>query len=186
VALRYDQFGDIHIKAGVSYFDDNEGTAAARDESNDTVASFGISDKKSGFYFYGAAGQREFDEQPVGFTDEATYWYGQVGINKQFIELGNTNFHVDYGQYDDWGSGTSFADNAAVAGDNPANNRTIVSSEVRRWGAGVTQNIKAAEMDLYAVFNLYDADITTAQDANLGAVDIEDWWALAAGGRINF
>ena len=205
VGIRFDKkFLDerIHIKAGVAYTDDNQPTSAAvnnpRDEPNDLVASAGISDKETGLYFYGAYGHRDFDEQPVGFTDEASYYYGQVGINRKLIELGNTNFHVDYGRYDDWGAGSGFTANVAASvlagGVNPGNNTTITSSEVTRWGFGVTQNIKAAEMDVYGVFNHYEADITgvaipgaaVPPGGITGNVPIEDWWAATAGARINF
>ncbi len=189
VAIRFEKkFGDIHVKAGASYYDDNQPAAVngARDEANDFVATFGISDKHSGLYFYGAYGHRDFDEQPAGFTDSAKYYYGQVGINRQLIELGNTNFHVDYGRYDDWGAGSGFdvlAASTLAAGTNPAGStHTVKTSEVTRYGFGVTQNIKAAEMDVYAVFNHYEADITTTTTP----VELEDWYAVAAGARINF
>ncbi|MTD93342.1 porin [Hyphomicrobium sp. xq] len=196
VGVRFDhKFGsteNIHVKAGISYTDDNQAGLGnpPRDEPNDLVGSFGISEAETGLYFYGAAGRREFDDQPVAFTDEATYYYGQVGINRKLIDLGSTNFHVDYGRYDDWGAGTGFDIGQAAniaAGVNPAGStHTIVSSEVTRWGFGATQNLKAAEMDIYAVFNHYEADITATSGGVVAPLAIDDWWAATAGGRINF
>jgi hypothetical protein len=176
VAVRYDQkFFDenVHVKVGVSYTDDNEGGAGRGDEPNDTVVSAGISEKTTGLYVYGAYGHREIDQQTAGFDDTAHYWYIQPGINVGIVPLGKTNFHVDYGKYDDWRVGAGF--NGAVG--------NVTNSEVTRYGFGVTQNISAADMDLYAVFNHYEADVTTA---TTGVLAIEDWYAVVAGGRINF
>ena len=47
----------------------------------------------------------------------------------------------------------------------------------------VTQNIKAAEMDLYAVFNRYSADFTATSGGVVAPAEIDDRWAVAAGGR---
>ena len=206
VALRFEkEFGDIKVKAGISYYDDAQGNqfgqaSALGDQPRDTVVSFGIIDDKSGLYFYGAAGSRSIDDQYVGYEDEATYWYGQIGINRKLIDLGKTNFHVDYGQYDDWAAGRAFdatATPAELGADtSPGNTRTVTSSEVRRWGFGVTQNIKAAEMDIYGLVNHYEADITAAIGSTTAvtapnpgtavSVPTEDWWAFTTGARINF
>ncbi|MFA5950019.1 MAG: hypothetical protein WC807_07025 [Hyphomicrobium sp.] len=181
VALRYDQkFGDIHVKAGVSYTDDSDGRSdRLGDENKDFVVSAGISDKKTGLYVYGAYGNREIDQQVAGFEDNANYWYIQPGINVAITPLGNTNFHVDYGEYTDWGAGTIFNSGST---DNSIAGTRITSSDVTRYGTGVTQNLKAADMDLYAVFNYYQADVTT----QAGAQSLEDWYAVTAGARINF
>jgi hypothetical protein len=189
MSIRFDQkFHTFHVKAGASYYESAAGkTGVARDEPRDFVATLGVSEKDTGLYFYGAYGHREFDEQIVGYTDSAKYYYGQVGINRKLNELGNTNFHVDYGRYDDWGAGSSV--NYNVTSASLSNNSTagtsagrIVSSEVTRYGLGVTQNIKAAEMDVYAVYNHYEADIVTSGTQ----VDLDSWHAIVGGGRINF
>lgn len=183
-ALRYDQkFGDIHIKAGVAYTEDSDvngvDPTARGNETKDFVASAGISEKVSGIYVYGAYGTREIDDQPDGFDDQAYYYYGQLGINRDLIPLGATNFHVDYGYYDGWGVGASLR--SAEGGVADFGRMTV--SEVTRYGAGITQNLKSAEMDLYAVFNYYEADITTS---DAGALDLDAWYSVVTGARIQF
>jgi len=195
MALRFDQkFGNFHIKAGVAYTDDVDdavsgGVPSRNDGPKDVVASLGISEKTTGLYFYGATGHREIDDQPVvaGVDDDAHYYYGQVGINTELVSIGKTNFHVDYGIYEGWGEGLRVRNSGAnTCAFGPctgvAASAYIIDSEVERWGAGITQNLKNAEMDIYAVFNYYQADVkTTAQD-----LDLEDWYGVVTGARIQF
>jgi len=180
------EFGKITVAAGIGYYEDTErtltnpdGTPVAnpsitdRDEPKDVVGSIGIAEEDTGLYFYGAAGRREFDDDgavsaALAADDTADYYYGQVGINRKFIDLGKTNIHVDYGVYNDWRTGSG----------------TVADSEVKRIGAGITQNISAAEMDLYVLFNhYYDAEQTTTAGA---LTQFDDWTGVVGGARINF
>ena len=185
VALRYDQkFDSFHLKAGVAYTEDSDTNGAAfahggtnanpvvGNETKDFVATVGLSEKNTGLYVYGAGGVREIDDVPAGFTDEAWYIYGQVGITRDIIPLGATNFHVDYGYYEDWASGVTLTGFGTISG-----------SEVQRYGFGVTQNFKNADLDLYAVFNYYETDLTTSTVAQ---PDIEDWYGVTTGASIRF
>jgi hypothetical protein len=67
-----------------------------------------------------------------------------------------------------------------------------LGSTVTRWGFGVTQAVKAGELDVYAIFNHYSLDLDTARAISGSAVDtsgqteMDDWMAVTAGMRINF
>lgn len=197
MALRYDQkFGNFHFKAGVAYTEDSDTTGAdplsRGNETKDFVASVGLSEKTTGLYVYGAGGSREIDDQPfvngTQVDDEAYYYYAQVGITRDLISLGSTNFHVDYGYYDGWGNGLRVRN--AIDATSTTENFVITDSETQRWGFGVTQNIKAADMDLYALFNYYETDLTTTRAGGVGPDSLklatEDWFGIVTGARIQF
>lgn len=206
IALRYDQkFDNFHVKAGVAYTEDSDtngssfsrsgnrngatsasviNPASAGNETKDFVASAGVSEKTTGLYVYGAGGVREIDDQAPGITDQAWYVYGQLGITRDIIPLGATNFHVDYGYYEDWGAGQSYNTFRVDTGATTATAfGTILNSEVQRYGFGVSQNFKNADLDLYAVFNYYQADLTTN---TVNSVPVEDWYGVTTGARIQF
>jgi hypothetical protein len=144
---------------------------------------------------YSAFGWRKIDDQ--GFLqsstafaalgeqgDWANYFYVQTGINRDFISTGPTNFHVDYGIYEDWFRGSTITFNP---GEPDQQQLGVTSSTVTRWGFGVTQVVSAVEADLYAVFNHYELDLDTA--SVIGApvpTDMDHWMAVTAGMRINF
>ncbi len=202
VALRYTQaFGTTTVNWGVGYLSDTDTGGRDRrtglpivpeargNETKDIVGSAGFLEKESGLYVYGAAGWRKIDDQ--GFAnalgpqgDTAQYWYLQSGISRKFFQVGLTNLHVDYGEYDDWLRGSSITFDGTSF--------SVRSSEVTRWGFGVTQAIEGAEMDVYAIFNHYALDLDTARVVDDVIVDTsgqtrtKDWSAVTAGLRINF
>jgi len=62
----------------------------------------------------------------------------------------------------------------------------LTSSEVTRYGFGFTQDFDSAALELYSIFNYYEADIE-CQDA-CGSDDgaIEDFYSVVTGARIKF
>ncbi|MCU0954368.1 MAG: hypothetical protein MUC37_07100 [Hyphomicrobium sp.] len=202
-ALRYtEKFGTFTVNWGIGYLSDTDTSGFDRrsglpivpgargNETKDIVGSAGFLEQDSGLYVYSAFGWRKFDDQ--GFTnvlgrqdDYGSYWYVQTGINRDYFSFGSTNLHVDVGQYDDWLSG-----NTIFFGPD---RYFVLGSNVTRWGFGVTQAVKSAEMDFYAVFNHYSLDLDTAQIGPGNTVvntsdetQMKDWMGLTAGARINF
>lgn len=210
VALRYtEKFGTFTVNWGVGYLWDTDTSgidrrtgqaidpAARGNETDDLVGSAGFLEKETGLYVYSAFGFRTIDDQgfrtspggpvdPVrGLQDDtANYWYLQTGISREFWSAGLTNFHVDYGQYNDWLRGSTITFDGT--------SYSVFDSEVTRWGFGVTQVIKSAEMDVYAMFSHFSADLDTGRVVNgvlqntSAQTPIEDWAAVVAGARINF
>lgn len=206
VALRYtEKFGTYTVNWGIGYLVDSDTSGVDRrtglpinptargNETKDIVGSAGVMEKDTGLYVYSAFGWRKIDDQ--GFApgstfgvlgvqnDWANYWYLQTGINRDFISLGSTNFHVDYGVYEDWFRGSTITFNPG-----PGNQQVgVTGSQVTRWGFGVTQAISAIESDLYAIFNHYSLDLDTANSAGTAvATEMDDWMAVTAGMRVNF
>lgn len=208
VALRYtEKFGDYTVNWGIGYLLDTDVSGFERrtgqpvdpsargNETQDIVGSAGFLEKESGLYVYSAFGWRKIDDQgflasSTAFSalgeqgDWASYFYIQSGINREFISCGPTNVHVDYGIYQDWFRGSTITFNPGA----PDQQRLgITGSTVTRWGFGITQNIEAAEADLYAVFSHYSADLDTALESGATVqTGMEDWIGLTAGMRINF
>jgi hypothetical protein len=203
VALRYtEKFGTYTVNWGIGYLSDTDTSGVDRrtgrqidpanrgNETKDIVGSAGLMEKDSGIYVYTAFGWRKFDDQ--GFLasstafqdlgaqgDGANYFYVQTGINRDFISMGSTNLHVDFGVYEDWLRGSTITFNKTQM--------AVTSSTVTRWGFGVTQAIKAAEADLYAIFNHYSLNLDTADiGGNAVQTDMDDWMAVTAGMRVNF
>jgi hypothetical protein len=114
--------------------------------------------------------------------DRGTMWMTQAGIEKRLSTYGATTLYGEYGRYNDMllgyagfaGDGTLPA--SVAAGD-------IAGTEVSRWGVGAVQQFDAASMEMYAVFNHFDAEIRTAQN---GAAATEPWYGVVLGSRLKF
>lgn len=190
VSLRYTgEFAGFKAAAAIGYVEDQEGTPAFFNEPRDLIASAGLHHLDSGLYLHAAAGRREIDGRP-GFDDTAEYGYVQAGFEKKVVALGATTLYVDAGRYRDFGVGVAFDRNVTLPGAAATNNSTIFDSEVTRWGFGATQKIDAAALEIYGVFNWYEADVVATTVAGgpgpLVAVPTEDWWSLTAGSRLKF
>ena len=103
-------------------------------------------------YVYGGWGRQKFDSflLNTGVTqavDEpvSTTWFIQPGIEHKWLPLGKTNIFGQY-QQDDAGS----------------NSTKTESADITFWQAGVIQNIDAAAMDIYAIYQHTDGDVTLA------------------------
>ena len=80
----------------------------------------------------------------------STTWFIQPGIEEKWLPLGKTTIFGMY-QHDQ-------------AGSNPGN---TVNSDIKFWQAGVVQNIEAAAMDLYVIYQHTDGDVTLAATPNV-------------------
>ena len=121
--------------------------------------------------------------------DTSTFWAVESGIHKKWIDLGPTTI---FAQYYDFEGGAN-ARQAVTAGD--AINSTgaaarIFTSDVQMWGVGIAQDIKAADMKLYALFRHYEADVTLSKQAGGAAVqdsnELKDLDILMTGAIIKF
>lgn len=164
----------------------------------------------TGLYFYGA-----FVHQDPGrsissplrantFTapitnedaEDATMWYLQAGIKRRLLapSLGSTTLYGEYQQFDDFGVHTDAAPiTGSTQGDLAAkpSGTEITDSSAEIWGLGIVQDIDVAAMKLYAAYRHYDfsARVATTESSAFGkgqALPLEDFDAVAFGGRINF
>jgi predicted porin len=146
----------------------------------------------TGLFVYGAYGQKEDNrDQLAGLPtvdDEDQLYYVQAGIEKKWNPLGTTTIFATY-RHDDVGTqgGATIAgsDNAifGLAGANYIN-----GADIDTWGGGVVQNIAAAAMDVYLIYQNVDAQVETVNKATGVATttDLETFQLFQAGARIQF
>ncbi len=95
--------------------------------------------------------------------DDSTFWAVEAGIQKKWIDLGPTTI---FGQYYDYDGGANARQAVARRRCDqlvlPAR-LDIFTSEVEMFGLGIAQDIKAADMKLYALYRHYEADVTLSQ-----------------------
>jgi hypothetical protein len=139
----------------------------------------------TGLYVYGGWGRQKFDNFTTtkGIKDDngtvldptSTVWFIQPGIEQKWFSLGKTTIFGQYTQQD--------------AGSNPGN---TVSADIRFWQAGVVQNIDAAAMDLYAIYQHADGDVTgdatTAKNGKApnGVTSLDAFSMVTVGALIQF
>ncbi len=95
--------------------------------------------------------------------DSATFWYGKLGLLRDFIALGDTAVSADYYSGDDFGLD-------ADAG--------ITSTSSDSWGLALVQTIERANAELWLTYRSYDyADNSASYD---------DGQAIFGGARFRF
>jgi len=209
--LRYEgEFNGFKIEAGIAY---GENTDSSSDDSAffgciaDNVAgassadceqiggSISVLHEPSGLYTNFAAGSSKDNTvlQSAIFAgknadDESTFWAMEAGIHKKWLDLGPTTIFAQYYQMDG-GANERQAVGGADAINPGIGAAHIFSSELDMWGVGVAQDIKAANIKLYALFRHYEAGVVLTQDAGAAIVasdPLKDLDVLMTGAIIKF
>lgn len=150
VALRYaGEFGAMRVAAGIGYQEREDGLETPKDETKIVSGSASVMHVPTGLFLQGTAGQIQNEG-----TTETNVWYVSGGISQKFNSLGKTSFTIGYGESDTTGSTA-----------NPVH-----------YGVGISQNIDAAAMDIYANWKHNDLDTGVDDTTNVFTV----------GGRIRF
>jgi hypothetical protein len=107
-------------------------------------------------------------------------WFVQGGIEKKWFPLGKTNFFGEY-RRDEPGSAVNVN---SAGGPTPLTE----SANVTFWALGAAQNIEAAEMTLYLVYQHVDGDMfgTAGTLVPEGKTEIDSLQQVIAGAKINF
>ena len=212
-SLKYEgEFHGFKIEAGIGYGENTDASSddnanfGCVDTSTDgahcrTVGgSVSVMHEKTGLYTNFAAGW--FEDEDVANSaafaaalnpdDTSKFWAVEAGIKKKWIDLGPTTI---FGQYYDFegGANARIVSNAAglAAGDainsfNVAGAR-VFSSEVQMFGLGIAQDIKAADMKLYALYRHYESEVMLSNGLAVQESDpIEDLDILMTGAIIKF
>ena len=208
-ALRYEgEFNGIKIEAGIGYGQNT-------DTQSDDTANFGCVDttadgghceavggsvsvlhEPTGLYTNLAAGWFKDDDvansavfaAALDPDDESTFWAVEAGVHKKWIDLGPTTIFAQYYNFEGGANsrigGLSATD--AINSFNVAGSR-VFASEVQMWGLGIAQDIKAADMKLYALFRHYESEVTLSNGPAVREADsIEDLDILMTGAIIKF
>jgi predicted porin len=192
---------DIYSGAGQSGY--SNGANARR---NEFKGSASVKHLPTGLYVSFAAGE----SQPRGYNPpRATFAYVQGGIDNRYLSYGNTTLFAEYGNYTDFGvdayaySGTNLAGpvlfpatNGLIQNQNatvPAAQGTAISdTSVTRWGLGAVQKFDSAAMEIYAIYQHWDADVWFWTGAPGGAptgtaqAPTDGFDGVALGGRVKF
>ncbi len=175
VAARYKgKFDQIKIGAGIGYSEWDGQDAGTNAEETSFVASASIMHKPTGLFVNAAYRNTEVDFGATSQDMDA--YYIQAGIKQKWNSLGATTIWGDYMNAQD-GLLTGEDRNQTFGGN------VAISSEYDRWGLGIAQNIDAAAMQLYLVYQHNEAEIDTVAGAVTG---IEDFDVFVAGGVIKF
>jgi hypothetical protein len=59
---------------------------------------------------------------------------------------------------------------------------SISGTEVQRWGVGAVQQFDTAALEMYAVFNHFEAEVQTTS----GDAGAEPWYGVVVGSRMKF
>ncbi|MFA5900007.1 MAG: porin [Hyphomicrobium sp.] len=135
--------------------------------------------KPTGLFLYGGWGQQTVHTDhvfPAGtvLLPTSSMWFLQPGIEKQWLSLGKTAIFGQY-RHDEPGS-------------NPGK---TVSADITFWQGGIVQQIDAAEMLLYLVYENASGEVTgnaatVADGAPNGTSKIDPFQEVIMGAKINF
>lgn len=182
------------------------------DSSSDDSAYFGCVDNSQGAHCKTAGGSISVLHEPTGLytnfaagwfqdedvagnavyagltpDDENTFWALEAGIHKKWIDLGPTTIFAQYYDYDGGANARQSVGGTDAINSFAAGTARIFASEVEMWGLGIAQDIKAADMKLYALYRHYEADVTLSQGLVVQDADpLEDLDILMSGAIIKF
>jgi hypothetical protein len=175
VNLRYaGEFNGVRVASAIGYeVSRNEEALGAAGISKDSV-NFGTSTSllhtATGLFAQGHYLTMERGNAGAATSDKAKNWLVQAGLQRNFFGIGATALYAEVGRVKD---GNAAFDQLTAGGP---------VSDFRVWGLGVTQNIDAAAMQLYAGYRNYALDHVAAGVTT----SFKDIGVLAVGARINF
>lgn len=172
VSLRYaGEFSGVRVAAGVGYErvqDETVGSpAGANAQGTHLGGALSLVHTPTGLFLQGNYLKME-REYVAGVELEGKSYNIQAGIGQNWFGLGKTSLYGEYGKYT----------NDAALFRSANFNSTAAESQLTMWGLGVTQDIDAAAMQLYAGYRNLSAKETGAAPGNIGL--------FMAGARVNF
>jgi len=202
IALRFrKEWNSFRIAAGIGYSWDGDlqtftlsngapavGRIRGSGDIEEVKGSLSVMHVPTGLYASFAAGARDASDvtTTAGVVTrggyDADYWYLQLGITQKWLSYGPTTIYGEYGNYNDFAVNLDLVGPYGGAG-------LITSSDVTRWGFGITQAFDSAALELYGQFHYYEADVTTLTgqtDPRTQQLNLEDWYGVVMGARIRF
>lgn len=168
--------------------------SAPNDADCETVGgSLSVMHRPSGVYGNVAGGW--FEDHNVAYAPifsgldaegESSFFAFEMGLQRQWFDIGPTTL---FGQVYrmDGGANARLTVAASDAINALGIDAGILSSTVRMWGAGVTQDIASANMKLYAFYRHYEASVMLAGANQIQRSEpIEDLHILMGGALIKF
>jgi hypothetical protein len=190
VALRFQKdLNAVRIAAGAGYLWVGDDSTVSLYPNDTVVASGSISvmHVPSGLFGNFAGGRVDVSRDALASADNpdnGTMWMAQAGVEKRVTPFGSTTLYGEYGPYQDILLGTAnFNGNntPSLTGGSVAAG-SISGTEVSRWGVGAVQQIDSAALEMYAVFNHFEAEVQTTS----GNAGTEPWYGVVVGSRMKF
>ena len=190
IALRFQKdLNTVRVAAGAGYLWVGDDSTVSL-YPNDTVvesASISVMHVPTGLFGNLAGGRPDIAREALigpDNPDEGTMWMGQLGVEKRVTPFGAATLYGEYGEYNDLMLGYSGFDGnnspSLAGGSVPAS--TITGTDVSRWGVGAVQQFDTAALEMYAVFNHFDAQVKTAS----GETGTDPWYGVVVGSRLKF
>ncbi|MFN3867903.1 MAG: hypothetical protein ACK4MF_02420 [Hyphomicrobiaceae bacterium] len=111
------------------------------------------------------------------------YYWLSGGIRLKAIPLGTTTIYGEFARGEDGVTGLNVATASATGGDIDQ----VTSSSMTIWGAGIVQRLSDADMEIFASYRNFSADVTGLEtNGAIVAAPIEDAHLFMAGSRIRF
>ncbi len=172
VNLRYaNEFNGVRVAAAIGYEVSKEEetmTSVNRTDSKNLGLSGSLMHVATGLFVQSQ--WNRFDRGNDDLTsDRSNQWLVQAGVSRNWFGIGNTALYGEVGRANN-GFDTFFARGTA---------NNFNGDKVSVWGLGVTQNIDAAAMQLYAGYRNFSATDGLAPP-------LQDISIFAVGARINF
>ncbi|MFT3729871.1 MAG: porin [Hyphomicrobium sp.] len=192
IALVYKaKFGDFDFNARTGYGQSTDGASTPCHGSSTSpdnalncewwgVSAF-LQHTPTGLYaFAGYGDQNDGSNNPVvaaAIVDkDSRTWFIQGGIEQKWFALGKTNFFGEY-RRDEAGSNVSISSTTGLP------TTVTQNANVNFWAVGGAQNIAAAEMTLYLLYQHVDGDVVLG---NGTTPDLSSFQQVVAGAKINF
>lgn len=120
-------------------------------------------------------------------AEDARILYVQAGVKRRLLApaLGDTTLYGEYQEWDDFGVRRDAGTITGLA----VGSSEITDASAEMWGLGIVQNIDAAAMKLYGGLRVWEYDVRAATVATVPDgedIPLEDFYAVALGGQINF
>ncbi len=188
IALHYEkEWNSIKIAAGIGYLDDQtdgfnpDGSSANHEQISGSIS---LQHVPTGLFVTFAAANREFEDDDLS---DASNWYVQGGISRNWFSYGATTLWADYAHFEGFGEGQGFTVDTGITSRSQGapglgGGDILTSSEANVWGLGIVQSFDSAALNLYAVAQFFDSDL----DVDGATLDTEDHFALIIGSHIKF
>jgi hypothetical protein len=188
-ALRFQKdLNTVRVAGGAGYLWVGDASTVSLYPNDTMVASGSISvmHVPSGLFGNFAGGRVDISRDALASAnnpDQGTMWMAQAGVEKRIMPFGSTTFYGEYGRYQDIMLGySSFDGNAPGLTGGSIAAASITGTEVSRWGVGAAQQFDTAALEMYAVFNHFEAGVQTTT----GDAPTEPWYGVVVGSRMKF
>jgi len=197
VGLFFDkEVGDFELGASFGYGRSTDDDSICRQQApinpssrscSAMAGSIGFRHVPTGINATYSMGYLDDDFHLPGFLkdpNDEIWYYGKVGIYREFFELGYTGFYVEYYR------GSKAIEELFAAGESSfaAGSVFIRGSEVEIKGIGIVQDIDAAAAHAYLMFREFSVDLDAINPTNGLAIaaPTEPFQAVVLGMRLEF